>query len=303
MLAGDYRLFTDALGAEMFGWGREEGPRYGEYFRRCVEPGTALRIYDAMVRVNLSEILPRVATPTLVVRNAESGMISVDGTREFVSLMPDASLAVISGAPNERASLDLVSRVGAFLGEQWDVEQAASAPAPRAESGLQIVLFVDIEEHTSMMQRLGDAAGREVLRDYERLTRESLRQFGGAEVKAMGDGFMASFRSAQSALDCAQDLQSRFAQPVSPRRETLRVRVGLNAGEPIAEDGDLFGTAVITAARIAALARGSEILCANVVRELVAGKSYLFSDYGHHALRGMDEPVRLWSLRWTGATA
>jgi adenylate cyclase len=110
---------------------------------------------------------------------------------------------------------------------------------------------------------------------------------------------MASFRSAQAALDCAIDLQRRFAKPLSDLNERLRVRVGLNAGEPIAEDGDLFGAAVIRAARIAALARGSEIFVANVVRELVDGKGYLFADEGQHALRGLDEPVRLWSLRWS----
>jgi class 3 adenylate cyclase len=149
-----------------------------------------------------------------------------------------------------------------------------------------------------MMQRLGDQAGRSVLREYEQRTREALRRYGGAEVKAMGDGFMASFRSAQSALDCAIDIQRAFAPGEHVQGETLRVRIGLNAGEPIEEDGDLFGSSVIRAARIGALARGSEIFVANVVRELVDGKGYLFSDEGHHALRGLDEPVRLWSLRW-----
>ncbi|MBE0610184.1 MAG: adenylate/guanylate cyclase domain-containing protein, partial [Dehalococcoidia bacterium] len=76
------------------------------------------------------------------------------------------------------------------------------------------------------------------------------------------------------------------------------VRVGINAGEPIAEDDDLFGTAVIAAARIASMAAGGEILVANVVRELVAGKGFLFSDRGEQALRGLEDPVRLWDLRW-----
>ena len=88
-----------------------------------------------------------------------------------------------------------------------------------------------------------------------------------------------------------------------PPVETVRVRIGLNAGEPIAEDdpdgrGDLFGTAVIRAARIAALAQGGEILAANVVRELAEGKGFLFSDRGEVPLRGFDDPVRLFEVRW-----
>ncbi len=81
------------------------------------------------------------------------------------------------------------------------------------------------------------------------------------------------------------------------------MRIGLNAGEPIAEEdqdgrGDLFGTAVMMAARIAARANGGEILASNVVRELVAGKGFLFADRGETVLRGFEDPVRLYEVRW-----
>jgi adenylate cyclase len=76
------------------------------------------------------------------------------------------------------------------------------------------------------------------------------------------------------------------------------VRVGMNAGEPIAEEEDLFGTAVIRAARIAAEAKGGEILVSNVVRELAEGKQFLFADRGEVVLKGFDEPVRLYEVRW-----
>lgn len=78
----------------------------------------------------------------------------------------------------------------------------------------------------------------------------------------------------------------------------MRVRIGLNAGEPIAENGDLFEKAVIVAARIAAKAEGGEIVVANVVRELAAGKGFLFSDRGDAVLRGFEDPVRLYEVRW-----
>ena len=79
------------------------------------------------------------------------------------------------------------------------------------------------------------------------------------------------------------------------------MRIGLNAGEPIAEDDDLFGTAVIVAARIAAQAQGGEILVSDVVRQLVAGKGFLFSDRGNHALKGFEEPVRVYEVNWRNA--
>ncbi len=86
--------------------------------------------------------------------------------------------------------------------------------------------------------------------------------------------------------------------PNESAAEPIRVRAGLNAGEPIAEDDDLFGTAVNEAARITAKARGGEILVSDVVRQLAKGKDFLFADRGEVALKGFDEPVRLYEVRW-----
>jgi class 3 adenylate cyclase len=122
----------------------------------------------------------------------------------------------------------------------------------------------------------------------------------------MGDGFMASFGSATKALACAVAIQKAFDDGNGKGEmgnAPIRVRIGLNAGEPIAEDdpdgrSDLFGTAVIVAARIAAQASGGEILVSDVVRQLVAGKGFLFNDRGEHALKGFEDPVRVWEVRW-----
>ncbi len=76
------------------------------------------------------------------------------------------------------------------------------------------------------------------------------------------------------------------------------MRIGINAGEPIAEEDDLFGSSVIAAARIAARADGGQVFVSDVVRQLAAGKGFLFSDRGEAVLRGFEEPIRLWELRW-----
>ena len=81
-------------------------------------------------------------------------------------------------------------------------------------------------------------------------------------------------------------------------------RVALDAGEPISEEdpdgrGDLFGTAVNMAARICSKAKGGQILAPIVVRELVAGKGFLLSDIGETELRGFEDPVRLYEVRWS----
>ena len=102
------------------------------------------------------------------------------------------------------------------------------------------------------------------------------------------------------ALACATAIQATFAERNESAEEPIRVRIGLNAGEPIAEDEDLFGTAVNRAARITAAAKGGEILVSNVVRELAKGKDFLFADRGEANLKGFDEPVRLYEVGWRG---
>jgi class 3 adenylate cyclase len=116
----------------------------------------------------------------------------------------------------------------------------------------------------------------------------------------MGDGFMIWFPSATRALECAIALQRAFSQ-LTTHNSQLRIRVGINAGEPIAEGDDLFGASVIAAARITAQAQGGEILVSDVVRQLVAGKGFTFGDAREVSLKGFDEPIRLYELRWQEA--
>lgn len=163
-----------------------------------------------------------------------------------------------------------------------------------------------MEGSTTLTQRLGDAKAQEVLREHNTIVRDALKVHGGSEIKHTGDGIMASFGSASRALECAIAMQRAFdernsgvgAHGRAPLPEPVRVRIGLNAGEPVAEERDLFGTAVPLAARVCARAEPGQVLAANVVREMSAGKGFLFSDCGDVVLRGFEDPVRLYELRW-----
>jgi class 3 adenylate cyclase len=194
---------------------------------------------------------------------------------------------------------DVVTIVRDYLGGGGPEPEPFLAASALA-SGLRTILFTDIVGHTEMMRRLGDERGREVLREHERITRDLLKQHGGAEVKTMGDGFMASFASVTKAMDCAIALQRAFA---AHEGEPLHVRVGLNAGEPIEEDGDLFGSTVIMASRIAASAGAGEILIPEPLRHLLSGKSYVYADRGETILKGFEDAVRLYEVRWQGGGA
>jgi class 3 adenylate cyclase len=184
--------------------------------------------------------------------------------------------------------------LAAFLGDPPLVRTASRATA----AAVQTILFTDLVDHTQMMRRLGDAEGRRILREHERITREAIQRCGGQALKNTGDGFMAAFDSVTSATECAIAIQRAFDQRNVEHEEPLGVRVGLNAGEPIAEDGDLWGTSVILAARVAAQANAGEIVVPEPVRHLLAGKGFEFADRGEFLPKGFEDAVRLFEVRW-----
>ncbi len=217
----------------------------------------------------------------------------------MAAAIPNARLVPVPGKANNPAGGDprpILDAIASFFDEDPETRRQMPGKSSDGErTPLMTVLFTDLVGHAEMMSRLGDEGGRDVLREHERITREVLKQHGGTEVKTMGDGFMASFGRVTKAVECAVALQRAFADHEG---EPLSIRVGLNAGEPIEEDGDLFGATVILASRIAAKADAGEILVADTVRGLCSGKGFLFADRGEFVAKGFEEPVRVYDVSW-----
>jgi class 3 adenylate cyclase len=295
----DWNAFAEMMGFLWFGLSEAEQAQHAATLvRESTTPQELAAAYRELDRIDVSDVLPEVKSPTLVLYPREARAPRMDVVRRLVSQIPDARLAVFEGrllAINAETLEAVGSSIDDFLGEGEE-----ATPAPLAKEDVHTILFTDVEGSTALTQRLGDAKARDLLREHERMVREALKSHGGSELKTTGDGFMASFSSATKALECSIAMQREFAAHNQSAAEPILVRVGMNAGEPIAEEEDLFGTAVIRAARIAAEAKGGEILVSNVVRELAEGKQFLFADRGEVALKGFDEPVRLYEVRWQG---
>jgi class 3 adenylate cyclase len=156
--------------------------------------------------------------------------------------------------------------------------------------GFQTILFTDIEASTALAERIGDEGAQELLRGHNATVREALDAHRGHQVKHTGDGIMASFPSAVAAVTAAVQIQRELAGG------EVRVRVGLNAGEPIAEEGDLFGTSVNLAARVTDHAEPGQVLVTRVVADLCAGKQFDFRSRGDVTLKGFEEAVELFEV-------
>jgi class 3 adenylate cyclase len=279
-------------------------PRWNEIRRASVTPEGHQAFVDAIETFDVTDLVSQLNLPVLLLHSADGPDAAERGSfaREMAKRIRGARLVAVSGEPREAFGEGVASAVDAFLSDALAQPSPPSAP-------FRTVLFTDIVGHTEMMQRLGDEQGRALLREHERITRDVLREHSGEEIKTMGDGFMASFASVTRAVECAIALQQAFAawnvagagggpDPRPLTFDPLRIRVGLNAGEPIEEDGDLFGSTVIMASRICAQADPGEILVPDPVRHLLSGKDFLFSDRGDVALKGFEDPVRLYEVRW-----
>ncbi|MCH7811310.1 MAG: adenylate/guanylate cyclase domain-containing protein [Chloroflexi bacterium] len=287
----DWTLFTETMARVLLGM---DDPHLikglGEYIRACIEPNAYRAFMVAVQSWDVADLLPDVKAHTLVLHNNDARIFPIRAGQKLAAGIPDARFLAIDDMNYERVA----ALVEAFL-----TGREPSPATPKVAADMYTILFTDMASSTTLADQLGDAAAQEVRRAHNAIVRAALGEHAGREIKHTGDGIMASFATASSALNCAIAIQQgvaahKEAHPESP----LGVYVGLNAGEPIAEDDDLFGTSVDLAARICDRAEPGQILASDVVRQLAAGKDFLFADLGETELRGFEDPVKLWEVRW-----
>jgi len=266
---------------------------YAYFQRESATPEMAAKLLELCYHIDITDLVQRLQVSTLVLHREQDQTIPFQLGRELASLIPNARFVPLKGDQHVPwfGDCDSVLRaVADFLGDPVP-EVAGQAPLT--------ILFTDMEGSTSLTQRIGDDKAQEILRNHNAIIRNAVNIQGGKEIKHTGDGVMVSFPSASLAILCAILVQMGLDQynqenPDNP----IHVRIGLNTGEAIAEEQDLFGTAVQLGARICAHAEPGQIMVSDVVRQLVAGKDFQFIERGETTLHGFKEPVRLYEVSW-----
>ena len=141
-----------------------------------------------------------------------------------------------------------------------------------AESQTATILVTDLVGSTELRVRLGEERADLLRRTHDDLLRTAVDAEGGTLVKGLGDGVLAMFAGAADAVAAAVAIQqAAYAHNREAPDEPLDIRIGLSAGDVSVEDGDCFGTPVVEASRLCAVATGAQILAAELVRLLSAG--------------------------------
>src|SRR4051794_12166207 len=164
-----------------------------------------------------------------------------------------------------------------------------------SDPGFVTVLFTDLVGSTALFDRRGDDAADEVRRRHFSALRTAVSAHGGREVKSTGDGLMVAFPSAVSAVRCAVAMQ----EATSGAPDGPELRIGLDAGEPVADGDDLYGTTVIVASRLCDAADAGEILASDVVRQVAGPRvEALMRPAGAVRLKGIGSPVAVANVAW-----
>ena len=155
------------------------------------------------------------------------------------------------------------------------------------EGSFVTILFTELVGAASMFEHRGDVAADALRREHFAALRRAIAEHDGREVKSTGDGLMVAFSSAAAAMQCAVDMQRATAAIGQ-----LELSVGIDAGEPLPEGDDLYGTPVIVAGRLCDAAGAGEILASQVVSRIAGPRVAAPIDpAGSLRLRGISERV------------
>ena len=169
--------------------------------------------------------------------------------------------------------------------------------------GLAAILAADVAGYSRLM-RADEEGTHERLKAHRReLVDPKIGEHSGRVVKNTGDGPLAEFPSVVDAVRCGVELQRAMidreaGMPVDCR---IRFRIGINPGDVIVEDADIFGDGVNVAARLEALADPGGICISRMVRDQIRDKlAYAFEDLGEQPVKNIARPVRIYALRPEG---
>ena len=176
----------------------------------------------------------------------------------------------------------------------------------RVERRLAAILCADVVEYSRLMGA-DDEKTLAVLKSHRReLIDPLIDQHRGRIFKTTGDGMLIEFASVVDAVRCAVVVQKGMEDRNAnrPEAERIRFRIGINLGDVMVDEGDMFGDGVNVAARIEALAAPGEICVSASVREQVGEKLPIgFADFGEHGVKNIARPVRVYRVVEKGAEA
>jgi class 3 adenylate cyclase/pimeloyl-ACP methyl ester carboxylesterase len=252
--------------------------------RASASPNAAAALFRWNRAIDLVDVLPLVAAPTLVLQRIDT-ITPNEGVRDLAARIRGARYVELQGD----AVYPFLGDTDAVIDEIEGFLTGAHGPAPTART-LATVLFTDVVGSTTRASELGDRQWHDLLDAHHREVRSVIDRYAGREVDTAGDGFLVTFDGPERAVGAG------LAAVDAVQRIGLHLRAGLHTGEVIRSGAEVSGVAVHIGARVAALAGTDEVLVTRTVKDLALGSTLEFEDAGEHALKGVPEPWQLFRV-------
>ena len=257
---------------------------WARLLRQGISPSGAEALIRLYTEVDIRDVLPTIAVPTLVAHRTGDRMVPIAAARALAAGIPGAKLVELPG--NDHIPVadpdQIIDEVEEFL----TGHRAEREP----DRMLATVMFTDIVDSTRRAAELGDKGWRRLLERHDQLMRRALERHRGREVKTIGDGFLATFDGPARGIRCATSVQEAV------RELGIEIRAGLHTGEVEVMGDDIAGIAVNIGARVGAAAGPGEVLVSRTVTDLVAGSGIDFRDRGVHMLKGVPGEWQLYAV-------
>jgi class 3 adenylate cyclase len=256
-------------------WGRAE--------RTAGNPGMVRRVLGSLVDADVRAEAAELTMPTLITHRRGDSNIPATHGRWLAQAISGSTHVEFEGRDHmtyfgdARLVLDTI--------EEWLMGTLAAG-----ERVLTTLLFTDIVGSTARATELGDREWRRLLERHDAATRHEIVRAGGTELTFAGDGFVAEFPTASAAVRAARAIRDAV------RALGLDVRAGIHTTECERIGVNVGGLGVHVAARVAAAARGGEILVSRTVADVLVGAGLELDDRGEHDLKGVPGRWRLLAL-------
>jgi class 3 adenylate cyclase len=254
------------------------------YERLAASPGTAAAFAEALCDIDVRDDLDSIRAPTLV-RISRNPVLDAMHGEAIAARIPDARVEEAGNDWRWMSDTDLesssISRVADFLGVRYE---------PHPHRLLATILFTDIVSSTARAADIGDERWRLLLDAHDREVIRQVGEAGGQVINTTGDGVLAVFPTATTALGAAIAIREALME------RSVTIRAGLHTGEIDQIGPNVSGLGVHIGARVAASAGSGEILVSSTVRQAVSGSGLAFIDRGTHQLKGVPDQWHLFAL-------
>ena len=257
--------------------------------RSSSTPAAIVSHLEWWMHLDICDVLRAVQAPTLVIR-IPNATIPEAAVRHVAELIPTSTFFALpqirAGSSIGQIVLPAIDHVEEFI--------TGTAHAPDSDRSLGTVLFTDVVSSTELLERIGDAAYRELRSDHERAVRLAVEMAGGRLLTVTGDGTLSVFNSPTRAVRCAETI-CREAETAG-----IAVRAGIHTGELEHDAMNVTGLTVHIGARVGAAGEPGQVLVSRTVRDLVAGSGLTFASRGEHQLKGVSGTWELFAVTHAG---